>query len=258
MSALAALQSRFLGGLLDGSDGAAGDIHDARHFSVEQRLAVYANAYRRRLVEALASVYERAFLALGDEAFDALALAYVESHAPTDRSLARYGADFPEWMRRRDPALGIVADVATIDAALRRAFEASDATPILRDALLGLAPMQWASLRLRFVPALSVGAVHPNAIARWRSVAGPGPHEPDAPTDGVMPRVPVAFWRKDEQTLFRSLADDEASLLARLRDDATLAQACFADDQSPIAIERAAALLLAWVDEGWVAALAHD
>jgi hypothetical protein len=256
MSSLAALQARFLAGLLADDGRAAADLRDTPQFAVGQRLAVYANAYRRRLVEALAAVHERCAAVLGEDAFDALALAYVEAHPPNDRALGRYGVDFPDWLRARDASLAVAADIARIDAGLRRAFDAEDVAAQPREALLALAPAQWAALRLRFVPALSVGVIDPRAIAAWRGAdAAIAPTPTPAPVAGVAPRVAVAFWRHDEQTLFRSLADDEATLLGRLRDGTALAEACFADASAPIAVDRAAALLLAWVDEGWVAAL---
>ncbi|MGL6291062.1 MAG: HvfC/BufC family peptide modification chaperone [Silanimonas sp.] len=252
MNARAGLQSRFLHGLVDGGDQAAVDVRGTPHFSVEQRLAVYANAYRRRLVEALASVYERCARLLGEARFDALALAYVEAHPPTDRSLARYGGDFPAWLRRRDAGRTIAAGVATIDAGLRRAFDAADAEPLNRSALLALPLEAWPTLHFDWVPALALGRGEAAALERWR--------EPDVavdaaavPRENVGPDADIAFWRRDGQTFFRSVATGEALLLARLRAGACLAEAC-TDDAAPISFEVAAPALLAWVDEGWVAA----
>lgn len=261
MSALAALQQRFLHGLLEGGGRAAEAVRGTARFSVEQRLAVYANAYRRRLAEALASVHERCATLLGEDDFDALALAYVETHAPTDRSLGRYGADFSDWLRARDAALRIAAGVATIDAGLRRAFDAADAEPVDRCALLALPVEAWAGLRLAWVPALANGRVEAAAIERWREVAR-GDAAPDeaAPAHGSTAGAAapphaiteLAFWRCEGQTFFRSMAPGEALLLSRLSAGATLAEAC-ADDESPIPLEVAVPSLLAWIDAGWVA-----
>lgn len=251
MSTLADLQQRFLDGVLAYGPQAAGDIRGTSAFAVEQRLAVYANAYRRRLVEALLSVFERCARVLGDEAFDALASAYVEAHPPRDRSLGRYGSDFPEWLRTHDPALATAAGVATIDAGLRRAFDAADAEPVDRAALLALPVAAWAGLRFEWVPALATGQVEAAAIDAWR--------EPVAPRESALERsvTAIAFWRRDGQTFFRSIAASEALLLERLRGGATLADAC-ADAASPIPLEVAAPALLSWIDEGWVARLVVD
>lgn len=251
MSTLASVQQRFLDALLDGGSQAAGDIRGTPHFAIERRLAVYTNAYRRRLIEALASVFERCARMLGEDAFDALALAYVEAHPPRDRSLGRYGVDFPEWLRARNPELATAAGVATIDAGLRRAFDAADAEPVDRAALLALPVAAWAGLRFAWVPALATGQVDAAAIERWREPEQRGVEGTDAPITAV------AFWRRDGQTFFRSMASSESLLLERLRGGDTLAEAC-ADDASPIPLDVAAPALLSWIDEGWVARLAAD
>jgi len=250
-SALAALQQRFLDGVLADGPQAAGDIRGTPAFAVDQRLAVYANAYRRRLVEALASVFERCAAMLGEDDFEALASAYVEIHPPRDRSLGRYGADFPEWLRARDPERAIAAGVAAIDAGLRRAFDAADAEPLDRAVLLALPVAAWAGLRFEWVPALATGKVEAAAIDAWR--------DPMAPRESAHGRsiTAIAFWRRDGQTFFRSMAASEALLLERLRGGATLAEAC-ADEALPIPLEVAVPALLSWIDEGWVARLAAD
>jgi hypothetical protein len=256
MSALAALQARFLAAVIDGKDGAADDIRSTPGFHAGQRMAVYANAYRRRLVEALASVFERCAQRLGEDRFDTLGLAYVEAHSPVDRSLGRYGLDFPAWLQANAAALvdlgalsaRTLAGVATIDAGLRRAFDAADAEPIGRDPLLGLPMDAWPRLRLVPVPAFATSRVDAAAIALWR--------EPDALPASTGEDTTVAFWRRDGQTFFRSVAAPEALLLARLRGGLTLAEACTGDgdgDAIAIPLEVAAPALLSWVDEGWIA-----
>ncbi len=250
MSALAALQATFLRTVIQGSELAASDIRETPQFNASQRLAVYANAYRRRLVEALASVYERAQAVLGEDDFDTLALAYVEAHAPTDRALRWYGTDFPQWLRSQRQHLEHAADVAMIDGALRRAFDAADATPVEREALLALSPEQWASLRFHWAPALSIDQVDPAAIALWRDQSTLGSDLNCATTEPV----PVAFWRRDGQTFFRSLAAAEALLMTRLRAGQSLAEACLSDDNA-LPMEVAVPALIQWVDDAWIAGL---
>lgn len=247
MSALARLQARFLQGLLEDRPLAAGDIRGTAAFSVEQRLAVYANAYRRRLVEALASGFEKTASALGADAFEALALAYVEANPPRDRALGRHCDGFPDWLEHHAEGGSGIADLARIEQALQRAFEAADARPLCRDALLGLTPEQWMALRLAMHPSLATKAIRSAAIAAWKTPAGA-----HATSGAPSAHVTVAFWRKEGQTLFRSLAEDEARLLTRLRSGAEFAEACDLESGAPIAPDTAASFLLAWVDDGWI------
>ena len=252
MSGLAELQARFVDAVLGTHNAAAPTILDTIHFSARQRLGVYANAYRRRLIEAISSVYERCQQATGEAAFETQALEYVESHPPASRALRWYADDFPEWLRTRATAPARMADLAIIDRGLRRAFDAADAQALTRDALLALAPTQWMQLRLDWHPALSVAHCAAAAIALWH-----GESEASTSVSDQGASTALAFWRHQDQTLFRSLGAAEADLLQRLRADASLAEACL-QGHGPMPIEGAAAALLSWVDAGWVIAIRVD
>jgi hypothetical protein len=249
MSALAGLQARFVDAVLGTADATPPAIRSSASFTAQQRLGVYANAYRRRLIEAMGSVFERCLQVIGEQEFEAQALDYVESHPPASRALRWYADDFPEWLHSRVSAPARMADLAIIDRGLRRAFDAADAQALGRDALLALAPDEWAQMRLRWHPALSVARCAVDAIGLWRG-------EAEAAADGRVETTTtaLAFWRDEEQTLFRSLVEPEAELLQRLRADAPLAEACL-QGPSPMPIAAAAAALLSWVDSGWLVAI---
>ena len=260
MSALAELQRRFLAGVLADDHEAAGDIRDTAAFTRPQRLRVYSNAYRRRLVDALASNLERCAAHLGEHAFEDAALAYIDANPPSDRSLGRYGLDFPDHLERRGDALA--AGIARIDRGLRSAFDAADADALTREPLMALDAAAWATLRVRFAPAVSTATVSPAAIARWQAL-DPSTEHVAAAGDAASPdvealalRVDVVFWRSDGQTRFRSLAPDEATLFARLHRGEAVAEAL--DDEVAPPLPRAAALLLGWIDDGWVAGIRTD
>lgn len=63
--------------------------------SAEQGLAIYHNAYRARLLEALRGDYPAVHGWLGDEEFDALALAYLDAHP---RSTSACAGSARSWL----------------------------------------------------------------------------------------------------------------------------------------------------------------
>jgi hypothetical protein len=252
MSQLASLQARFVDALLGAADAPLPAVRSSAGFSTQQRFGVYANAYRRRLIEAMGSVYERCLQVVGDSEFEVQALDYVQSHPPGTRALRWYANDFPEWLRTRVSAPPWMADLAVIDRGLRRAFDAADAPALLRDSLLALAPAQWTGLRFSWHPSLSVDHCAIDAIGRWRGDTG---QEATAPNRCAT--TALAFWREEEQTYFRSLADPEFELLQRLRADVPLAEACLLLGGA-MPIDAAAAALLGFVDSGWVSAIRTD
>ena len=74
----------------------------ASQSSVE-RLSVYSNAYRARLLEVLVGDYPALVKAIGEEAFVGLANGYLEAHPPTSYTLAELGRSFPDYLARTRP-----------------------------------------------------------------------------------------------------------------------------------------------------------
>lgn len=73
MSRLAQLQADFQAYLMDEDKGAAfkNCIVDDAKVGVKRRLSIYADAYRLRIIEALANSYPKLKALLGDDLFDA-------------------------------------------------------------------------------------------------------------------------------------------------------------------------------------------
>src|SRR5260221_11286262 len=95
----------------------------------EPLLRVYQHAYTSRLVGALRDNFGVLPRVMGDEAFDALANAYVAAHPSRHASIRWYGDELPRFMTENEalvphPAL---TDLARMEWALRSAFDAADA-----------------------------------------------------------------------------------------------------------------------------------
>lgn len=145
-------------------------ITGSRAQSPEERLGVYRDMVALRFEGTLAADHPAVREAAGDEAFAALARAYVEAEPSRSFTLDRLGDAFPEFLRSRAPAAGIpswLADLAALERALRE-VEAGRESPDLDPAALAAVPDEaWAGLR--FVPAAtfrlasfetSIGTVH--------------------------------------------------------------------------------------------------
>lgn len=241
------MQSRFQQHLLGAADAApllAG--------SAERRalgLAIYANAYRRRLLEALADAYPKAQLALGAERFEAAALSCVALAPPITRSLRWFGGGFAAHLRTLLPEQPALAELAQLEWALRNAFDGADCTPLAATDLAAIAPPEWATLRFTLVPTAELLRFEHNAVAVWQALddaTAPPPFAPCAtPLDWLV-------WRAGLQPHFRSLSPLEAALLRALRTGATFADAC---EDAAAEAERDCGVdigvcLRRWLDEG--------
>lgn len=186
-------------------------------------LAIYANAYRQRLVEALADAFAKTRSVLGSEAFEAAALHYINAHPPETRNLRWFGAEFADHLRGVFPAQAAVAELAQLDWALRQAFDGPDSPVLAAADLAGVPPEAWADLRLTPTPTTALLRFEHNTVAVWQALDD----EAETPTI-VQGEVAIDWlvWRKALQPHFRSLHPIEAALLRAMLGGASFALAC--------------------------------
>jgi hypothetical protein len=103
--ALPILQRRLQHAILAGAPAPAADLvaGDAR-LSAGERIAIYARAYRARLLEALHGEYPALRLLVGDTVFDLFAESYLAACPPGHFSLYALGARFAEHLEATRPA----------------------------------------------------------------------------------------------------------------------------------------------------------
>jgi len=232
---VASLQQRLAAAIRDGAD-ATGLL--AGEFAAG--LDVYRHAYRARLAEALADNYTVLARALGDDAFDALAQAYIAAHPSRQPSIRWFGHALPAFMRQAGAAWvphASLADIAAMDWALRGAFDAADAPLLSPATLAALAPDDWAALVLHLHPSVQrvalAHAVEPawRVLREWQPASGTT--QPDLPEPAPHDHMLLA-WRQHGETRWRSLEPLEAALLDAVSSGMPFAALC----------EHAAALLV--------------
>lgn len=249
MSALLSLQTSLQRHLLEGDMGVVGSIAARHGIAAPQRLRIYHHAYRARLVDALRDSFGHTATYLGDEWFDADALAFVESHPSTQSSLNSYGADFAAWLLGRHPRDPDIGELAALDWALRRAFDGPDSAALDLAALAGVAPDAWSRISFALVPTCARLVMSHNTLALWQALdQGDTP-----PTAQALPEPrEVLVWRRGHQPHFRSPAALESQALAGLRAGHSFAAVCeqLALDfpQLDVTVE-GGTLLRRWVDE---------
>jgi hypothetical protein len=246
------LQRELQSHLLGGPSSIADAIADAPPLSVADRLGIYRNAYRVRLIEALDDTYPVLHALLGDEVFVALGEGFVSAHPSVHRSIRWYGGELSEFLSRCPPYAEqpILAELALLEWTLAEVFDAPDAEPIPRAALSSIDASAWSGLQFEFHPSLRRLLLHWNTTAVWQAMS----HE-EVPPDPVCADHPVPWllWRQNLQNYFRSMAADEAAALDMGRSGANFGQICEAlaewlpDDEIPL---RAATLLGTWADSG--------
>jgi len=254
-AALEQLQAQFAAGILGGERGILAALRPGAGLDAGERLGVYREAYRARLVDALADSFGHTLRYLGEDAFRALALAYVETHVPAASSIRWYGATLPAWLRRACGDDGALAELAGLDWALRAAFDSLDAEPLGAEALTTLSAADWDRVGFRLHPSLRLLALRWNAVARWQAL-----DRESAPPGAALLAQPcvVAVWRKGLDPHFRTLDPGEDRALRALRRGARFAALCARLAQSAApedAALRAAHWLRRWFEEGLLVGL---
>jgi hypothetical protein len=246
------LQSEFQTHLLGEPSSIADAIADAPPLPVADRLGIYRNAYRVRLIEALDDTYPILHALLGDDVFSALGEEFVAAHPSVHRSIRWYGRELSEFLGQRPPYAEqpILAELAMLEWTLAEVFDAADAEPKPRAALSAVDASAWSELQFEFHPSLRRLHLHWNTAAVWQAMSRD--ETPPGPVCAEHP-VPWLLWRQNLQNYFRSLAADEAAALDSAMGGANFGEICEAlaewlpDDEIPM---RAAGLLGIWADSG--------
>lgn len=261
MSDLAALQREFYAYLRGGPIAPlAARVIDRGPAPKTVRLGIYANAYGKRLAEALDADHAMLGRYLGDALWQRLCTDYIAAHPSHTRSLRWYGDALPQFLSDHDPFAQhpLLAELAGFERALLATFDAADADRVPWSALLALAPEHWPGLRLHFHPSMRRHHGAWNAVPVWQALTA-GREPP--PAQARQAASVWLLWRDHQRiTQFRAVADDEhAALTAMVDQGADFAAMCeclgehLPPEQVPA---RALALLRSWFDDGLIVALA--
>jgi len=148
-----------------------GVITRSQNLTALQRLDIYHRAYFARLIECLRDEFPVLLHALGDEAFDAFALAYLQKYPSRSYTLSLLGSSFPQYLAEtRPPDEGgsgedgsgpswpdFLIDLATLELNFAAVFDGPgvEGQELLDvEKLQTLAPEQWLASRLIPVPCL--------------------------------------------------------------------------------------------------------
>lgn len=256
---LQALQMRMQAHVLGDDEAALQDVCDAHGLSARQRLGIYRHAYRTRLLETMRDTFAHTWRYLGDERFDHLALAFIEQHPSHHANLRWWGDSWPAWLGGdRLATMGVghhpeVAELAQLDWALRRAFDAAT-MPLLSAAdLSAQALTQWTAEPLHPQASVALLSLQCNTLSLWHAL---DQDEEVMPAVELTQGVRVLVWRQDDRPHFRSVSDDEGVALTHLLMSRSFVEICAGlalPHDGADAAAMVASILRRWLDDGVLA-----
>jgi len=216
--------------------------------SPTQRLEIYADMYRARLVDVLREDFPRALAHLGDDAFRALANRYLAQHPSTHPSVRHLGNRFADFLAGQAAVPPWLGDLARLEWARVEVFDAPDAEPLRLADLKSVPPADWPALRLRPIPAcLVIESPWPIHELWTAGEVDFGQPLPDGPRPGV-----VRVWREGFSVSHTAMGERERRAFALLQRGAPFARLCAAleDDLDPEAAAReVGGLLMRWLED---------
>lgn len=242
MSHLRELQLRFQDYLIGDSEAIEADIVSTENALAEHRLGAYYNAYRIRLIDALAVDYAALEKILGREAFENLALDYLQRYPSRQASVRWFGQHLPAYLADyyQDEDAEFVRELASYEWAQTTVFDASDSVGLFQlEDMARVAAEAWPQLRFEFKTALLWLDLHWN-VPQIETALDNGQELPQRQRSETAQRW--LLWRHDYKTHWRSLDVHEAWALEQATNGANFAEICEG--------------LLEWVDAQQVALVA--
>jgi len=223
-------------------------------FSQQERLHIYHQAYRLRLIDALRNDYPALEAYISENEFIALATDFIAKHPSHHPSLRWLGKSLPDFLRNHahwKEHIEVV-ELAEFEWQQVMAFDAADSMLATLDELRTLPPKRWMTLKLYLHPSLQLISYYSNAPALWNSLT----------KDNAAIDIEVGkelqnwlMWRENLQVVYRPIDTAEAWALKAFLTQKNFADVCeglcgwFAAEQVPT---HAAQYLQHWVRGGLV------
>lgn len=226
MSDLYRLQQNMMAWLIHKDEKIKPDIVDTgevNKVSVDQRLAVYGNAYGYRLIDALSENYPAVHTLLGDDDFYKMTYDYMDAYPSSHFSLRYFGHKLEAFLKEYHNDVPVLSEMARFEWALRKGFDAEDTATITLDALQQVPVEQWGDLQFTFHPSVSRLDLDWNTPQLWSAI--------DEETEPMPPEklehtYAWLLWRKELLTYYRSLDVDEAWALDAAMQGDSFASLC--------------------------------
>jgi len=254
MGKLQQLQSDFQNYLIQLNGSMDHQVVGTKQAGAMERLEIYADAYRLRLLEALQTDYVALHALLGEEEFDRLGRAYIDSYQPRHFSIRYYGDEMATFLASQKPYSRSpwLSETAAFEWAQTLAFDAADAPVAAEQDMAAYPPAAWP--RMRFIPHSSVQRLdfYWNIPQIWKAATHTQPLP--EPQSGKHPRAWV-IWRQQLNNYYRSLEVDEAWAINAFLKQENFADICaglceWVDELNAAA--HAASLLKRWIIDGLI------
>lgn len=249
MSELFTLQNKFQEHLLTSDNEIFHDIVSTEKVPTDVRLSIYSEAYRSRLLEALATNFSVLQIYLGHEQFEALAYEYIDMFPSHFRSIRWFGDHLENYLQENEPYSDYpyLAELAKIEWTQTIVFDAMNSDVVTQELLGKIPPESWVDMCFDVHPSVHLLQLSWNTVSIWQALS-----QEESPEELRKSDMPVTwmFWRQNLINYYCSLTSDEEFAFVAVLKGKSFGEICeglcdFVDEEE-VAM-RAASLLKGWI-----------
>lgn len=199
-------------------------VEDAK-LTVQERLAIYFNAYRWRLYEILESDYPKLLVLMGQESFDSLSKEYLDLNPSHYFSVRYFGQNLSTFLQNTKPYSDYpyLQEMAQFEWAMSNTLDAKDATLLTIDTMKSLPLDRFAELQIRLHPSVQLLYFTWDTPELWQAI--------DENTEERSPKrllspAPWLIFRSELSCAFRSMNQDEAFALQTIQSSKCIETLC--------------------------------
>lgn len=254
MNQLSQLQNKFQDYLLNLEDDFKHEIVGTEKVPAETRLAIYGNAYRSRLIDALLANYPILNIYLGAEQFEELALSYINAFPSCYRSIRWFGDQLSYFLAENleYAEFPYLAELTQFEWTQTLVFDAKDSTILQLETIASIPADLWGEMTFKIHPSTHRLNLSWNVVPIWQALTDE--KTPPDPIQNEQP-IPWILWRKELLNQFCSLSEDEAWAIDAISHGHSFQEICEGlcqwndENEAPM---QAASLLKGWILAGLI------
>ncbi len=249
------LQHQFQNFLLIDETEIRTSIVSTEKVSNKQRLFIYLDGYRYRLIDCLSANFPILSTYLEFDDFHSLCSEYIAKFPSSYRSIRWYGDSLSGFLKEKGHSY--LAELAEFEWKMTLAFDAADDKTLQIEEMAAVPPEDWAHIKFKPHPSLQLMTFNWNVVKIWKALS----QQKKAPKLKKINATTWVLWRQDYITRFYDLAVDEKWALEALTKGANFGELCegLCDwfDEQEVGM-RAASLLKGWIQSGMIAGIERD
>lgn len=223
-----------------------------------ERMNIYREAYRLRLIDILYGDFPTIYQILGTETFVEMAQNYLQKYPSTSFTVRHFGQYLSKFLSEESPydAHPYLWQIADFEWAKGTVFDAPDTEIFTLSQLAEISPDAWENATFRFVPAMTRLIYDYNVPQIWQAIDNDSQDSEPTLLDTPMAWV---MWRKDLNPHWYSMSEDEDWFFIQARQGSDFTELCqglsqWVDDEQDIPA-KAAEIVRRWIDEKMLMAI---